>query len=428
MITLAAFGCAHLGYAPKGLRRTLPDGTNVVTADGYNAYRTVMGEVAELATAADHPVAMINCGDLAHKPNPTPADVSVALDGDRLRVAAGVPRFDIPGNHDRTSAAGVPATAVMAAQPECHVVAPRAAGTTDEPRDDRQVIVDGLYEVWTLEDHSDGTRVHLHLINEQALAPAASDMEPGVDPRPLGEGINVLVTHGIIPAAEGLLYHHGGDERGGERVIPADWFNRGFTLAVLADLHSPMAGTDYGTPWFYTGSLVRRGFSDSECERGWFSVDFRADGAFNIELHPVAQRPAFDLTVDAEGMDAPAASAAVAAAVSSVPESGQGSGDTGSIIRVTVTGPTPEAAEALNSQVAEMERNLAPGALSLRIRVSGVEDSITEVLDSMPTFGDETAAQALRRMAADGTLPELEGLEPAEVSAILDACESAIPA
>ena len=75
-----------------------------------------------------------------------------------------------------------------------------------------------------------------------------------------------------------------------------------------------------------------------------------------------------------------------------------------------------------------MERNLAPGALSLRIRVTGVEDSITEVLETMPTFGDETVAQALRRMAAEGTLPELEGLEPSEVSAILDACESALPA
>ena len=31
-------------------------------------------------------------------------------------------------------------------------------------------------------------------------------------------------------------------------------------------------------------------------------------------------------------------------------------------------------------------------------------------------------------MAADGALPELEGLEPSEVSDILDACESAIPA
>lgn len=421
MITLAAFGCAHLGYAPKGLRRTLDDGTNVVAADGYTAYRTVMTEVAELSDATDHPVAMIDGGDLFHKPHPTPADVAVALDGDAARIAAGVPRFDIPGNHDRTSAAGVPATAVMASQTDCHVVAPTPTGTPDTDREDRQVVAPGLYEVWTLEDPTDGTRVHLHLVNEQALAPAASDMEPGVDPRPLGEGINVLVTHGIIPSADGLMYHHGGDERGGERVIPADWFDRGFTLAILSDFHSPTAGTDHGTPWFYTGSLVRRGFSDAECERGWFSVDFRSDGAFNIELHPVAQRPAFDLDVDVTGMDAAGASAAVAAAVSSVP-------DTGAIIRVTVTGSTPEVSEALNGQRDSMERNLAPEALSLRIRVSGTAETISEVLESMPTFGDETAAQALRRMASDGVLPELEGLDPAEVAAILDACESAIPA
>lgn len=427
-ITLAMFGCAHLGYAPKNSRRTLPHGTAVVAADGYNAYQTVIREVVDLSNSTDSTVALVNGGDLFHTPRPSIEAVNVALDADRIRAEAGIARFDIPGNHDRAGAATLPATAVLAAQPNTHVVAPIAYGAVGDAGG--EIVSDGLYHIHTLTDGD--TIVYLHLVNEQALCVPADDRAPEVDPQPRAGGVNVLVTHGILTSAEGVAeYHHGADERGGNRVIPRDWLRRGFDLAMLSDFHSPTSGQAEGeTPWFYTGSLVRRGFSDAETQRGWSSVTITSNGVQSLDFHPVAQRPAFDLVVKATGLTDPEDIAkAVTSAVADVPDTDTDSeartGDGGTIIRVTITDVEADLMDDVRSRIPEWNRRLAPGALWLQVRATGdarIADAVSEVSESLPAVGEETMGQAFSRMADAGTLATLDDLDTDTRRKVIDEC------
>lgn len=433
MLNLAMFGCAHLGYAPKDLRRRLPDGTNVVAADGYVAHRAILTDICDTASGLTGQTVIVDAGDLFHTPAPAPAAIDAALDCDRIRVTAGIERFSIPGNHDRSSAAGTPATAVLRDAPGCHVVAPNRFGVTTsgdaDPR--RRIIVDGLYEIWQLTDAADnGPQVYLHLVGEQALAPTADEMDAAVDPRPIDSGVNILVTHGIVP--DDAMTYVQADERGGNRVIPRDWFDRGFTAALLSDFHTPASGTLGATPWAYTGSAVRRGFADAETPRGWMMCTVDDDGRISLGFHEVAQRPAVDETVTP-----PADPAAAVATVTEFLESltpratdaasGERTGDAGVRVRVTVAAPNPDVYDAATTMVPEWSRAL-PDALSLTVRVTGegIPDSLSAALGTVDAVDDESVTEALHRLVAAGAVPALAGLTDQEIDAAVAEAATAL--
>lgn len=423
---IAMFGCAHLGYAPQGLRRSLPDGTNVVAGDGYTAHRLIMSDICDvLSDPALAGRAIVDGGDLFHAPKPGPASIEAALAADQIRVDAGIHRYVIPGNHDRTGAASIPASAVLRYRPGCHVVAPLGDGPdTDEGDTNRMVVSEGLYEVWSVPGN---TPVYLHLINEQALAPAASDMDPAVDPRPIEGGTNLLITHGIAPSAQGVLYHHGADERGGERIIPSDWFDRGFDYVMLSDLHTPHMDTIGSTPMLYTGSAVRRGFSDDETGRGWVLLTIDDQGTLNIQFRSVWQRPAVDLVLDASGKSADEIEEMVDEALDGVTatdeESGSITGESGIRVRVTVCDVDTTALPALTEAQTRWTRS-CPEALSfeLRLRPAGVADetSTADALDELPSFGAESPEAALRRMAGGCLAETLANFDDERRARIID--------
>ena len=67
---------------------------------------------------------------------------------------------------------------------------------------------------------------------------------------------------------------------GEPRIIPADWFDRGFDAYPISDYHTMgfVEGRAGGSNWVaYTGSAVRRGWSDDECDRGWLKINLLGD-------------------------------------------------------------------------------------------------------------------------------------------------------
>lgn len=436
MFNIAMFGCAHLGYAPTGLRRKLTDGTNVVAADGYAAHRQTITDVCAAAGSLPGTTVLVDGGDLFHDPHPRPEAIDVALDCDALRVAAGIERFSIPGNHDRSSATATPATAVLRDAPGSHVVAPSRFGVAERAPADRrrETRADGLYEVWSFQTGAEdlGPQVHLHLINEQALAPTADDMDAAVDPRPVAAGVNILVTHGIVP--DSASHYVQSDERGGNRVIPTDWFHRGFSAALLSDFHTPASDTLGGTPWAYTGSAVRRGFADAETPRGWLMCTVDDEGRIALSFNAVEQRPAIDETIDLPD-DPAAAVAAVTGLLADLAgrtrdeASAKRTGVAGVRVRLRVDAPNVAVYDAASAMVAEWSRSL-PDALSLQVSVTGVGQptDLPSALDSIPDVGDETVMQAMRRMAEAGTLTGLAELSDAERAAVLDEATAALSA
>lgn len=417
MTRIGVFGCAHLGYSPRGLRRRTADGINVIENDGYAAHEDIISDMRNRGVDL-----IVDAGDTFHTPRPAPRTIERALRADELR--GDIPRVTIPGNHDRRGYSDVPASAVFSHRPDHTVVAPGVA--TDKTNGTIETIVKGYYVLLHLDE------VVVHFVNEQALSPAAGESPVDIDPRPIEGTINLLVTHGIVPTATGLAYHHGADERGGMRVIPADWFNRGFDYALLADFHTPLIDTEtYPTPYLYTGSAVRRGFSDEETVRGWAQVDV-VDGDVEVTYHAVDQRPAVDIDIDAEGLTCAEIISRVDAALASTTGVDQATaartGDGGMLVRVTVTGAARDTLPGLTDARARWNAAL-PSALSVEVRVvtDTTGDTPADALKSIHALNrGESTEQALRRLASTELAPVLSHLDADERAEAIELAASAV--
>ena len=102
------------------------------------------------------------------------------------------------------------------------------------------------------------------------------------------------------------------------------------------------ADRERGQVW-YTGSAVRRGFSDSVGPRGWLLVTLNDDGTVVVTTRPVWQRPQHELPViNAAGLTAAEVDEQVTThlGVSSWwdPASAELTGDGGYILRQRITG------------------------------------------------------------------------------------------
>lgn len=278
-------GCAHLGYSAQNIRRDKSTGWDLRAIDGHVA----LHQTYEQMLTADVR-GVFNGGDVFHWSNPVPRDVAIAIALDDLRAATPTAddenrwaRFNT-GNHDVGGGSAVSAAAMMH-RPTVDALA------VFRGNDSELGPLPGVYEV---HQPDPDVPVLLHIVSHDGLVPGQ-----GVDPQPIGGYVNVLTAHGIFLGDERMRDMV--EAHGEQRLIPRSWADRGWDAVILSDLHTmgPVPGygeRGRGQVW-YTGSAVRRGFSDSEGTRGWLLLELADDGTVSITPQPIWQRPQLDLPV-----------------------------------------------------------------------------------------------------------------------------------
>jgi hypothetical protein len=205
----------------------------------------------------------------------------------------------------------------------------------------------GLYEIHQPDPDQ---AIYLHVVSHYGLDPDLRDQGIDISPQPLDHGVNILCSHGIFVGDDRL--YKAAERHGADRLIPTDWVTRGFDLTLLSDYHTPGRVEGFGDSegrgqvW-YTGSTVRRGFSDDETPRGWLQVDIPDNGAPQVTLQEIWQRPQLDFDpIDAVGMTVADINDAVRARLAERswvdPVSADLTGDGGWILRQRIVGATPQ--------------------------------------------------------------------------------------
>ncbi|MFL0579476.1 hypothetical protein [Dietzia sp. 179-F 9C3 NHS] len=354
--TIGVLGCQHLGYRMRGMRMH-PSGLNLREVDGYAAHKLVYEDM--LGAGVD---GIVDGGDLFHVSEPSPESVNVALRVDDLRVDASpddrfIWRIGNGGNHDNGS--GRHRSAVSALH-RPHLGSYTVFPDPTRPESDKVTPHPGYYEI---HQPDPDVPLYLHLVSHNGLDPALAERGIVIDPQPLEGGVNLLFAHGIF-AADGRLF--GADERhGAERVIPAQWADRGFDHYLLSDYHTlgpipgfgPDDGRDRGQVWM-TGSLCSRGFSDDICGRGWLQVTLTDDGRVTVTPRYVWQRPQIDFpvidaaTLSVDEIDQQVRARLLAQTMTD-PESASLTGDGGVILRQRISGASPSQKPALRAAAIE---------------------------------------------------------------------------
>lgn len=332
-------GCQHLGTATNGMRNNKQTRWNQRIVDTHVAHRLTMESMIEHGVAG-----LVDGGDLTHFNKPHPRDVAAANAVDDLRAMAGIWGIGNSGNHcagggSDISAMGVmhrPALGMLAVYPDPN----RSAGVGPFP---------GLYEVHTSETVPGLPEgIALHLVSHFGLSKYLADAGIVVDPQPLPGMVNLLFSHGTFESDERLYACI--NPHGEERPIPREWVERGWDATILSHYHNlgPIPGFgdgDRGQVW-YTGSSLRRGFSDEAGGRGWVKVSIADTGHVRVEPVLIWQRPQVDLpAIDATGLTVADLDDLVTSHLSEVdmhdPATEALTGDGGAIVRQLVTGATP---------------------------------------------------------------------------------------
>lgn len=353
MYKLAVMGCQHLGYAQKGMNRTI-DGVNMREVDGYIAHNQIID--AALAEGVD---GIFDGGDLSHVEHPSNRTINEAIKADNKRVealgSAGEPVWRITngGNHDNGASAHLSAVSHIH---RSHLGSRAVFPEDDKPTAEQIGPYPGFYEVHQPDPNLD---LYLHVVSHNGLDPKLAERGIIIDPQPIDGAVNLLFSHGIF-SADGRLF--GAEDRHGAlRVIPEEWANRGFDQLLLSDYHTPGpipgfgedGGRQRGQVWM-TGSAVRRGFSDEESPRGWLLVTLHDDGRITVELRTIWQRPQVEFPpIDARTMSAENIDELVRERLAKQDmwdeESAQLTGDGGYILRQRITHTTPHQRRVLAS-------------------------------------------------------------------------------
>lgn len=338
--TIGACGDQHLGYAPAGMRHNKTTGWNQRIVDGHIAHQLTMQSMI------DHGVKLItDGGDLMHYNKPLPRDVEVANRVDDLRAKAAIPGVGNSGNHDAgggndISAAGVmnrPGMGWLAVYPDPQ----RALGNGIGP-------LPGLYEVhqaasnpWIPEG------IALHMVSHYGLSRTLADQGVNVDPQPIPGMVNLLFCHGVFSADDRL--YRVVNPHGEERPVPGDWAVRGWDAMILSHYHTLGAVPGFGDhergQVWYTGSSLRRGFSDEAGMRGWLKISIHDTGHVTIDPVPIWQRPQYDLDpIHAADLSVADLDDRITANLAQVAftddESATLTGDGGAIVRQKIIGAT----------------------------------------------------------------------------------------
>lgn len=439
-LTLGAYGCAHLGYSMGKLTRT-------GSAHGLNQRRidSMAVHAALIADMVACPVdAILNLGDTFHSSHPHPEEVQFCLDTDDLAVQAGIPRYLFPGNHDVRQSDAVAATAMLhrpaVGSHSVHLGVTGPVG--DGPVPGRYAIVP------VTATNGDcllvgGKPVLLHIVTPQGLpSPVLEERGIVVDPRPNEGAVNVLLSHGIVDTYAPDM----ADRAGPGRVIPGEWLDRGFDVALFGDIHTPGPITGHTTPSWYVGSAMRRGFSDPDASRGWMELTLREDAEPAVELHEMWQRPQVDLPAIDCGSLSPeqardAAAVALDAQTWSDPDSAALTGDGGYLLRQPFLHAT-DAHHGLISTSLGMLTRRAEGALfytatfpdrdTATAPTAPVAPAGTPATGAPANVGltrTETVPDALARLAADpdsDVAKVLADFTPAQRQTIMDGTSAAL--
>lgn len=359
--SIGVFGCQHLGYRMRGMRTHGPSGLNLREVDGYIAHRLVMQDMLAAGVSG-----IVDGGDTFHVADPSTESINVALRTDDLRIDGSgddklIWRITNGGNHDN---GGGRSRSAVATLHRPHLAA--FSIFPDPTREDVDKVTPwpGYYEI-----HQPDPEVplYLHLIPHNGLDDKLADRGIDISPEPIEGGINLLFAHGMF-SADGRLFA-ASDRHGPERIIPAEWaIDRGWDAAPLSDYHTlgpipgygPEDGYERGQIW-ETGSLLRRGYSDDECGRGWLKITIGDDGAVSVEPQLVWQRPQIDFPIlDASTMSAEEIDAEVRRRIMAQPlvdsESKQLTGDGGIILRQRISGASASQKPALRAAAIEWAR------------------------------------------------------------------------
>lgn len=338
--TIGFRGCQHLGYQPTGMRQNRETTWNQRIVDGHYAHAATMRSMLEAGVDG-----IVDGGDLTHWAKPVPRDIEVANRVDDLRVAANVWAVGNSGNHCAGAGRDLSAMGVMH-RPELGI----NAVYPDPTRGPSDGIgpYPGLYEIHTNETNPalpDG--LALHFVSHFGLARELADHGITIDPHPLPGHVNLFASHGTFQADERL--YHCIDPHGEERPIPPEWAHRGWDAMILSHYHTMGAVPGFGDATsgqvWYTGSSLRRGFSDEPGDRGWLKVTIHDAGHVTVTPQTIWQRPQVDLpAIDATGLTVAELDDLITANLTATPMDDPRScdltGDGGAIVRQLITGST----------------------------------------------------------------------------------------
>jgi DNA repair exonuclease SbcCD nuclease subunit len=279
---LALVSDLHMGYAST--RMVDEQNINLRVGDGYRALADIVTQII------DHEAdAVLVPGDTFHIPEPKIRDIVYAQNQFRRFYEAGIPVYILAGNHDALDIASEIAASRVLHDPL------RRIFSHVEPYVE--------YEI------ADGINLHMvshHLYHDQA------DTFKKIKPH---EGaINIFSTHGsVVDPLLKLKLHTEQSPR--EIVIPDSLLNeKGWSYSMLGHIHergwigSKDKKTDTSdTRTFYSGSVLRRGFSDKDVPlgKGWTLWTIDPDGTFTPEFFNTKQRPQGDFKpIDAANLTA----------------------------------------------------------------------------------------------------------------------------
>lgn len=268
---IAFFADSHIGYKTKV--KSNDRGINIRVQDGYDAFRQVISQI--LKSHQEEPIdAVVIGGDLFHTSRPSMRDITTVQFFLRKLAEQGIKVYILAGNHDATDI-----------RSELAAVAP-----INDP--DKGIFA--YIDPYTQVEVADG--VLLHIVSHHGLN---GEKAPVVTPR---DGfLNIFSTHGaaLDPKNKELMRCADSPR---EQFIPVEMIiDESFVAKLLGHYHSryPVGGEIMNT--WYSGSLVRRGFSDAPGARGWILVTVADNGSATFTANNIAQRPQYDLEViDAE--------------------------------------------------------------------------------------------------------------------------------
>lgn len=262
----AFFADNHIGY--RYADRSDEQGVNLRVVDGYNALREITAGV--IKEHREEPLdGVIHGGDLFHVSNPTIRDIMTVQHYLRLIAKEGIPFYGLAGNHDASDNRSDIA----------------AVGVLNDP--DRNI--HALYAPYETYHVADG--IVLHSVSHHGHKGESSPEVKG-DP----SKINIFTTHGAAADPKNATLLRCLDSPR-EQIIPNEMvLSELFTVRLLGHYHSRYAvgGKELNT--WYSGSTLRRGFSDEPGDRGWLLVEIYEDGTVEVFPRNIRQRPQYDFT------------------------------------------------------------------------------------------------------------------------------------
>lgn len=262
---VAFFADSHLDYRAKV--KTNDDGINVRVQDGFNAFAETINQIINSEIKVD---AVVHGGDLFHTSKPSIRAIATAQYYLRELSKRGIPFYSVAGNHDATDIKSDLAAVAAVNDPDKNIHA--------------------LFNPYEKYELTDG--IVLHAMSHHGLK---NDEAPKI--KPVSDSINLFTTHGaaLDPKNRQLMQCVDSPR---EQIIPVDLIiDDMFNLKMLGHYHSRYAvGSETLNTW-YSGSSVRRGFSDDAGERGWLLFQIASNGEVTTTPQNIKQRPQFDLDV-----------------------------------------------------------------------------------------------------------------------------------